>query len=196
MFLHGPAYWPSHGFSFFSFFKKIFILSIFREREREGESEGEKYRCEKHWLVASHMPLNEDLARNPGTYPDQKLNQQPFGLWFARQHPTHWATPVWDPMGFLNLGQVRDHPKSSSLVAETVRWKYRQGKWSQPAVVGETEATMREKERWEAETKAWHWSPWFSWFPRPSSYPWPLLCLDTQPSLEVDKLIHFFFCLN
>ncbi|KAF6075115.1 hypothetical protein HJG60_009512 [Phyllostomus discolor] len=72
MFLHGPADWPSLGF-FFLFFLKIFILSIFRERGREGESEGEK-----HQLVASHTPRNGDLARNPGVCPDQKLNRRPF----------------------------------------------------------------------------------------------------------------------
>ena len=33
-------------------------LFIFREREREGEREGEKHQC----VVASHMPVTEDLA--------------------------------------------------------------------------------------------------------------------------------------
>ena len=40
----------------------------------EGEREGEKHQC----VVASHMPPNGDLAHNPGTCPDWKLNQDPF----------------------------------------------------------------------------------------------------------------------
>ena len=42
---------------------------------REGEREGEKHQC----VVASHVPPSGDLACNPGTCPDWKSNQQPFG---------------------------------------------------------------------------------------------------------------------
>ena len=31
------------------------MLLIFRESGRKGEKEGEKHRCEKHQLVASHV---------------------------------------------------------------------------------------------------------------------------------------------
>ena len=42
---------------------------------REGEREGEKHQC----VVSSGMTPTEDLAHNPGTYPDWESNQQPFG---------------------------------------------------------------------------------------------------------------------
>ena len=57
-----------------SFFKR-FYLFIFRERGREGESEGDKHQC----VVASLVPLTQDLARNPGMCPDWELNRQSFG---------------------------------------------------------------------------------------------------------------------
>ena len=54
------------------FFKKIFYLFNFREREREGE---------KHQgVVASHVPPTGDLAPNPGMCPDWELNWWLFGL--------------------------------------------------------------------------------------------------------------------
>ena len=37
----------------------------------EGEREGEKHQC----VVASHISLTGDLARNPGMCPDWELNQ-------------------------------------------------------------------------------------------------------------------------
>ena len=42
-------------------FLKRFYLFIFREKGREGETEGEKH---QH-VVASHVPLTGDLACNP-----------------------------------------------------------------------------------------------------------------------------------
>ena len=48
----------------------IGVLFIFRDREREGEREGEKHQC----VVASCAPPTEDLARNPGMYPDWDSN--------------------------------------------------------------------------------------------------------------------------
>ena len=55
--------------------KKIFYLFIFRERGREGETEGEKHEC----FVASHVPPTGDLVHKPGMWPDRELNQWPFG---------------------------------------------------------------------------------------------------------------------
>ena len=60
---------------YFSFFKRIYLF-IFRERGKQGESEGEKHQC----VVAFHMPPTRDLACNPGMCPDWELNRQPFGL--------------------------------------------------------------------------------------------------------------------
>ena len=49
------------------------ILFIFRGGGREKE--------EKHQsVVASCTTPTEDLAHNPGRYPDWESNQQPFGL--------------------------------------------------------------------------------------------------------------------
>ena len=63
-------------FSFFVFFKNI--LFICRQRAREGARERDKHQC----VVVSSMPSlpTGDLARNPGTCPDWKLNWRPFGL--------------------------------------------------------------------------------------------------------------------
>ena len=68
------------------FFLNIFYLFIFRERGREGESEGRKHQC----VVASHEPLTGDLAHNPGTYP--RLGIELVTLWFSGWHSIHWAT--------------------------------------------------------------------------------------------------------
>ena len=57
------------------FFKR-FYLSIFREKGREGEKEGEKRQC----VVASCAPPTGDLACNPGMCTDWESNQQCFGL--------------------------------------------------------------------------------------------------------------------
>ena len=51
----------------------IFLLRfhfIFREKGREGVREGEKHQC----MVASHVALTGDLARNPGMCPDWESN--------------------------------------------------------------------------------------------------------------------------
>ena len=63
-----------------SFFKKTYWF-IFREKEREGEREGETQEC----VVASHAPPTGDLACNPGLCPDWESNQQPFGLQVCAQ---------------------------------------------------------------------------------------------------------------
>ena len=57
------------------FFFLRFYLFIFRQRGREGESEGEKSQC----VVASHAPPTGDLAFNPGICPHWESNWQPFG---------------------------------------------------------------------------------------------------------------------
>ena len=57
-------------------FLKRFYLSVFRERGREGEREGEKHQC----VVASHTFPTGGLARNPGMGPDWESNWRPFGL--------------------------------------------------------------------------------------------------------------------
>ena len=56
-------------------------LFIFREKGREGERERNINVQEELRLVASCTPPTGDLARNPGMCPDQKSDQQPFGLW-------------------------------------------------------------------------------------------------------------------
>ena len=56
-------------------FLKIFYLCIFRQKEREGDREGEKHQC----VVASHTPPTGNLACNPGMCPDWELNWWPFG---------------------------------------------------------------------------------------------------------------------
>ena len=70
----------------FLFFK--FYLFIFRQRGKERKREGEKHQC----VVASHAPPTEDLACNPGMYPDWELNQWPFGSQ-ARTQPTEPHQP-------------------------------------------------------------------------------------------------------
>ena len=49
---------------------KRFYLFIFTQREKEGETEGEKHQC----VVASHEYPTEDLAHNPGMFPDWESN--------------------------------------------------------------------------------------------------------------------------
>ena len=56
------------------YFLKILFI-IFREREKEGEREGEKHQC----VVVSHVPPTEEPAHIPGMCPDWELNKQPFG---------------------------------------------------------------------------------------------------------------------
>ena len=59
-------------------------------RGREREREGEKHQC----VVASHMPLTGDLARNPGMCPD--LGIQPATLPQARAPSTELHQPGLD----------------------------------------------------------------------------------------------------
>ena len=56
------------------FFTLIFYVFIFRQREREGEREGEKHQC----VVAPRMPPTGDLAHNPSMCPDREWNLRPF----------------------------------------------------------------------------------------------------------------------
>ena len=68
-----------------SFFKDFIYL--FLERGREEEREGEKHQC----VVASHIPLSEDLAHNPGMCTDWKSNQRPFASQAGAQSTElHW----------------------------------------------------------------------------------------------------------
>ena len=48
----------------------MYLFIYFRERGREDEREGEKHQC----VVASHVPLAGDLARNPGMCSDWESN--------------------------------------------------------------------------------------------------------------------------
>ena len=59
-----------------------------REKERERHSDVRK----KHQLTAFHMNPDWHPHRNPGIYPDQKLNRWPFGL-LGDTQPTepHWT---------------------------------------------------------------------------------------------------------
>ena len=59
----------------FYFFKRSYLFIISREREREGERQGEKHQC----VVASCAPPTGDLAHNPGMCPDWESNPRPFG---------------------------------------------------------------------------------------------------------------------
>ena len=56
-------------------FLKIFYLFIFREKGREGETEGEK-----HQSATFPTPPTRVQARNPGMYADLESNWRPFGL--------------------------------------------------------------------------------------------------------------------
>ena len=69
----------------FADFLKRFYLFIFRERGREGEKEGEKHQC----VVASNVAPTEDLAHNPGMFPDWELNWPPFGLQVCAQSTSY-----------------------------------------------------------------------------------------------------------
>ena len=71
---------PGFGFSSWLFFYILFIhLFIGRGdgREKVREKHGVLV---KHQSIASHTPRPGDLARNPGTCPDQESNQQPSGF--------------------------------------------------------------------------------------------------------------------
>ena len=58
-----------------------FIYFIFRERVKEGESEGEKHQR----VVTSHTPQAGGLAHKSGMCPDWESNQRSFGLQASTQ---------------------------------------------------------------------------------------------------------------
>ena len=68
LFLWDLTNWPLKAIKNTFEKKKDFYLFIFREKGRQGENEGQK-----------HTPPSGDLAHNPGTCPDWKSNQWPFG---------------------------------------------------------------------------------------------------------------------
>ena len=69
-------------------FLKRFYLFIFREREKEGEREGEKHQC----VVASHVaPTTWDLAYNPGMCLTGNRTGDPL---VCSPRSIHWAIPV------------------------------------------------------------------------------------------------------
>ena len=58
-----------------------FIYLVFRERGREGETEGEKHQCINVWLPLMFSPRPPvDLAHNLGVCPDWESNLEPFDL--------------------------------------------------------------------------------------------------------------------
>ena len=69
----------SNLFFIFKFFNCIYLF-LERGEGREKERERNINVWKIHQLVASWMPPTEDLAHNPGMYPDWELNQEPFGL--------------------------------------------------------------------------------------------------------------------
>ena len=67
------------------------MLLNFRERGREGETEGETHRCERETSVGlpfMHTPTR-DQTRNLGMCPDWELNPQPFGVWGNAHQLSH-----------------------------------------------------------------------------------------------------------
>ena len=76
-----------------SFFIKI--LFIFREREREGEKDGEKHRYARDTSMGclSHAP-----NLGPGLQPQHVawLGIKPVTFWFTGQYSICWATPARD----------------------------------------------------------------------------------------------------
>ena len=104
-------------FPFFFFFSPLrFYLFIFREGK--GEREGEKHQC----VVASRALPTEDLACNPGMFPDWESDQQPFDSFIGR-HSIHWAAPARAPPIFQGKFQF---PKNSAAhlwgEGNTRRW--------------------------------------------------------------------------
>ena len=77
-----------------TFFFLRFYLFCF-QTDGKGGTEGEKQQC----VVASRAPPTGDLAHNPGTCPDWKLNQQPFGS----QAGTQSTEPHQPGLGFILL---------------------------------------------------------------------------------------------
>ena len=105
----------SNHITFFPIILKRFYLSIFRQRRREEEREGKKYRC----VVASCAPATGDLAHNPGMCPNWELNRRSFGLQTGAQS-TEPHQPGTFPSNF-------DLQLDESLAAEptdTEGWLY------------------------------------------------------------------------
>ena len=82
--------------SFYLIVLKYFVrfhLFIFRERRREGESEGEKHQCERETLMGCFPHIS-----HPGTEPANQARawprMEPVTLHFAGWCPTNWATLV------------------------------------------------------------------------------------------------------
>ena len=94
------------------FFKCIFKKQvIFREKGREGGREGEKLQC----VVASHVSLTGNLARNPGMCPDwQPLGSQ------DRAQSTELHQPGWT-VHLLNT-QYYWCPDSSLSLIFPMKW--------------------------------------------------------------------------
>ena len=83
--LMGIKKWYNHAgkqIGTFFFFLKRFYLFIFRERETEGEREGEKHQ----YVVASCEPPGGDCLK-PRHVP--RLGIQSTTLWFTGQHSIH-----------------------------------------------------------------------------------------------------------
>ena len=72
------------------FFFKIFKTYFWREGKGRRKRGGETSMC--GCLIASHVPLTGDLARNPGMCPDWELNQRPFGSQASTQ-----STELYQP---------------------------------------------------------------------------------------------------
>ena len=109
--------------SFLSFFKKFIYL--FLERGREGER-GEKHEC----VVASWVPPTGDLALNPGTCPDWKSNQWPFGSQAGTQ-----STEPHQPalISFEMMVSRKEWPEEAVLIRREGRtdrsiWQEQRGK--------------------------------------------------------------------
>ena len=86
------------------FFVLLKNISLFRERGREGERQGEKHLCVREPSVSclSHMP-NLAPGPHPGMCPHRESNWQPFGLQASAQS-TEPHPPGWDCL--LKLDEI------------------------------------------------------------------------------------------
>ena len=104
-------------FSFCSFFKR-FYLFIFRERGREGETEGEKQQC----VVASQVAPTGNLAHNPGMCSDWESNQRPFGSQASTQS-TEPHQPRFSGKGFNKFTFSQNKEKDIKYRMKLSRYK-------------------------------------------------------------------------